>query len=81
MKLSMDCAKARQELSNYLEGEVTAEVQRAIDEHLAHCRCCQVIFDTTRRTLRIVSDSGPFEIPLEVRARLHARLAELYAAP
>jgi predicted anti-sigma-YlaC factor YlaD len=81
MKLTMDCEQARKELSNYLEGEVTAEVREAIDRHLAHCRCCRVIFDTTRRTLRIVSDAGPFEIPLEASARLRARLAELYSAP
>jgi len=81
MKLRMDCKKARQELSNYLEGEVAAEVRRAIDVHLGRCRCCQVIFDTTRRTLHIVSDAGPFEIPLEVSERLHARLAELYSSP
>lgn len=81
MKLTMDCEQARKELSNYLEGEVTPEVREAIGRHLARCRCCQVIFDTTRRTLRIVSDAGPFEIPLEVSARLHARLAELYSAP
>ncbi len=79
MKLKMNCAQARRELSNYLENEVSPEVRAAIDAHLRHCRNCNVIFDTTRRTLRIVSDAGPFEIPLAVSGRLHARLAQLYS--
>jgi len=77
----LDCKQVRAELSNYLDGEVSAEVKAAVDDHLSRCRCCAVMFDTTRKTLTIVTEAGVFTIPAEVSQRLHARLQQVYAAP
>ncbi len=75
----LECKHVLAELSNYLDGEVCPELKRAIEEHLASCHRCTVIYDTTRKTLKIVTDVGPFELPVAVSARLHARLRELLA--
>jgi putative zinc finger protein len=50
-------------LGNYLEGDVAAEVRRQLESHLAHCRTCQVVYDSTRKTLQIVTESGSFDLP------------------
>ncbi len=73
----LKCKEVLAELSNYLDGEVTPELRRSLENHLAMCHRCTLIFDTTQRTLRIVSDAGPFEVPLEVSARLYTRLQGL----
>jgi anti-sigma factor (TIGR02949 family) len=70
----LDCKQVLAELSNYLDGEVSPELKRALEQHLAACHRCSLIFDTTRKTLKIVTDVGPLEVPLEVSARLYARL-------
>lgn len=70
----MDCKTVLANLSDYVDGDVSSEVRKALEEHIARCRRCRVILDTTRRTLRIVSDAEPFEVPLAVSARLYARL-------
>lgn len=75
----LDCRQVLAELSNYLDGEVLPEVKRALEQHLAKCHRCALVYDTTRRTLKIVTESGPFEISLASSARLHARLRELLA--
>lgn len=75
----LDCRQVLAELSNYLDGEVPPEVKRALERHLAKCSRCALVYDTTRRTLKIVTESGPFEISLDSSARLHARLRELLA--
>ncbi len=74
----LDCRQVLAELSNYLDDEVTLELQHAIEKHLARCRRCWVVYDTTRRTLEIVDECMPRATPLPVSQRLHARLAELY---
>ncbi len=75
----LDCRQVLAELSNYIDDEVTLKLKHALEEHLAHCHRCGVIYDTTRRTLSIVTDSLPPATPVEVSARLHARLRLLYA--
>ncbi len=74
-----DCRQVLAELSNYMDDEVTLELKRAIEEHLARCGRCSVVYDTTRRTLKIVSGNLPPGAPLAVSERLHARLRQLFA--
>jgi predicted anti-sigma-YlaC factor YlaD len=76
----LDCRQVLAELSNYLDEDVTLELQQAIEKHLARCRRCWVTYDTARRTLEIVGESMPRATPLPVSQRLHARLAEVYRA-
>lgn len=75
----LDCKHVLAELSNYLDGEVSPELKRLIEEHLAGCHHCTLVYDTTRKTLKIVTEAEAFELPLEASARLHARLRELFA--
>ena len=53
------------EIGNYLEGDVAAEVRLQLENHLSHCRTCTVLYDSTRKTLQIVTDSGSFDLPEE----------------
>lgn len=72
---SLSCKEVLEELSNYLDGDVVEELRREIEKHLSRCHRCTVVFDTTKQTLRIVRDAQPFEVPLQVSARLYARLS------
>ncbi len=73
----MDCKEVLANLSCYVDGDGSAELRAALEEHIAKCRRCRVIFDTTRNALRIVLDVEPFEVPLAVSARLYARLEKV----
>ncbi len=75
----LDCKHVLSELSNYLDGEVPPELKRAIELHLAGCHRCTLIYDTTRKTLKIVTEVEAFELPVAVSARLHVRLQQLFA--
>ena len=75
----LDCRYVITELSNYLDGEVSSELKQAVEEHLAKCRWCSLIYSTTRRALKVVTESGALELPPHVSARLHERLRELFA--
>jgi predicted anti-sigma-YlaC factor YlaD len=51
------------EMGNYLDGDVQAEVRVQLANHLAHCQTCQVVYDSAQKTLKIVTDSGSFDLP------------------
>jgi putative zinc finger protein len=59
----ISCQDFITELGNLLDDDVAVEVRESLQAHLAHCQSCQVLYDSTRKTLRIVTDSGSFEYP------------------
>jgi len=72
----LNCRHVWDQISNYIDGEVPAEMRAAIEEHLAHCRHCAAVLDSTRNILYLIADDRTFEIPLGYSDRLHARLQE-----
>ena len=74
---TMDCKDVLANLSCYVDGDGSDELRQALEEHISRCRRCRVIFDTTRRMLKMVTDAEPFEVPLSVSARLYTRLEKV----
>lgn len=74
---TMDCQDVLANLSCYVDGDGSDELRQALKEHISRCRRCRVVFDTTGRMLKIVTDAEPFEVPLAVSARLYARLGKV----
>jgi len=50
-------------IGDYLEGDVAAEVRLQLETHLSHCTQCQVVYDSARKTVRVLTDSGSFDLP------------------
>lgn len=78
---TMDCKEIVANMSCYIDGDGSAELRKALQEHTARCRRCRVIFDTTGQMLKVVANVEPFEIPLAVSARLYNRLEEIFSEP
>ncbi len=51
------------EIGNYMEGDVADEVRHQLEHHLSHCQTCTVLVDSSRKTLKIVTDTGTFDLP------------------
>jgi len=60
-----------------VDSEGSEELRKALEVHISRCRRCRVVFDTTGKMLKIVTDAAPFEVPLAVSARLYARLEQV----
>jgi anti-sigma factor (TIGR02949 family) len=69
----MSCAEVLAELGNYLDDEVAADLRRHLERHVAECRTCRVLYDSTRKTLRLVTESDAFELPEGLSDRVLAR--------
>lgn len=57
------CTDFMAEIGNYLEGDVGSQIRQQLEEHLSHCQTCTVLVDSSRKTLRIVTDAGSFDLP------------------
>jgi predicted anti-sigma-YlaC factor YlaD len=59
------CADFLSEFGDYLDGCASPEVKLCIEEHLRECKSCQVIIDSTAKTIRIVTESDSFSLPAD----------------
>ena len=60
------CEEFFGEFADYLENQVSLEVRQELELHLSQCRACHVLYDSTRKTVKIVSESNSFELPQNV---------------
>lgn len=72
----VSCKKVIAELSNFLDESVDAGLKAEIEDHLAHCRRCSTLLDSTRKVLVISGDDRTFEVPVGFSERLHSNLNE-----
>ena len=61
----LTCADFLSEFGDYLEDAVSSNLRAELEAHLHECKTCQVIVDSTRKTIRIVTDSGCFALPAD----------------
>lgn len=64
------CKEVLAELAAYLDDEVALEVRKELEGHLSHCHTCRTLYDSTRKTLRIVTESGSFELPENISTQI-----------
>jgi anti-sigma factor RsiW len=76
----LNCRHVWREISNYIEGTVDPGMREAIETHLAHCRHCAAVLDSTRNILVLVADDRTFELPIGFSDRLHTKLSEVISA-
>ena len=69
-----------QELSDYLDEAVDAEIRAKLERHILECPNCWVISDTTKKTIRIYRGMDPVSIPPDVESRLMVALERKIAA-
>lgn len=67
------------QISDYLEGNVSAEMRETNERHLLGCRRCSAVYDSTRKMLVIMGDETIFEVPEGYGNRLHSFVDSLVA--
>jgi predicted anti-sigma-YlaC factor YlaD len=72
--MTLNCKHVWAQVSDYIDGTVTPEMKADIERHLAHCRYCSAVLDSTRNILVLVADERTFEVPIGYGERLHGSL-------
>jgi len=77
--VKFDCKHVWRELSDYLDGEISPDIRLAVDAHVAHCRHCAALLDSTHNIIVLIADERFLELPLGFSTRLRARLEREFA--
>ncbi len=77
----MNCKTIVVELEDYLDEALDPELRVSIELHLAKCKNCKLIVDTTKKTIQIYCNSEPAPLPDDMRHRLHDALVKKLGRP
>ena len=58
----LSCSDFLAELGDYIDDAASVDLRTHLEEHLRECKTCQVIVDSTRKTIQIVTESGSFTL-------------------
>jgi anti-sigma factor RsiW len=78
--MKFDCKHVWRELSDYLDDEISPDIRQAVDAHVAQCRHCAALLDSTHNIIVLIADERCLELPLGFSARLRERLQREFAA-
>ena len=74
------CRQLLEQVSRYLDGDLSAAQRRTVGQHLRRCPCCQHIADGLKHTVDACHKAGGARLPADVRSRARARIATLLAS-
>lgn len=66
----LSCQEVLSLLSAYVDGELSSELCRAIEDHMRSCHNCYVVLDSMNKTLMLYHRLDPPEMPSDVQVRL-----------
>ncbi len=70
----MTCTEFLAILDDLIDDTVTAELRTEIEQHMHKCSHCEVVFNTTRKTIEIYRSHELYELPTDLRERLHTAI-------
>jgi anti-sigma factor RsiW len=70
----MTCKEFLAQLDDLIDGSIPADTRAQLEEHLHHCEHCEVVFNTTRKTIQIYRSNELFDLPDNLRDRLHSAI-------
>jgi hypothetical protein len=70
------CQQLMEEISEYVEGTLGAQLCSDLEKHLSECNNCTVVVNTLRKTIELYHETSDVTEPLpaDVRDRLFMRL-------
>ena len=72
----MTCTEFLQLLDDLIDDTVSVPLRSEIEQHLDKCGHCEVVFNTTRKTIEIYRCNEIYDLPPDLRERLHAAIME-----
>lgn len=70
----MTCTEFISLLDDIIDDSIVAETRAEVQKHLHSCDHCEVVFNTTRKTIEIYRSHELYDLPPSLRDRLHAAI-------
>ena len=61
--IEMTCLEAWQQVSEFVDQTLDAEMQQRMELHLKHCAHCTAVCDGVRNTVQLVADDRIYDLP------------------
>jgi anti-sigma factor RsiW len=74
------CRAMLEQLSRFVDGDLTAAQRREMAKHLGRCPCCRTLADSLQQTVDLCRKAGGARLPADVRTRAKARIETLLAS-
>jgi hypothetical protein len=70
----MTCTEFLALLDDLIDDTIPASTRADLEQHLHSCEHCEVVFNTTRKTIQIYRCHELYELPSTLRDRLHSAI-------
>jgi anti-sigma factor RsiW len=70
----MTCTDFLSKLTDYFDGQISPELLEEVRAHTASCSHCEVVLDTTKKTIEVYRNNEIYELSTEFRDRLHTAI-------
>ena len=74
----LSCQEVLDQISDFLEEDVAAELRSEIEAHLNGCRHCHLEVDTIRTTIQLFRSDDTVGTPIHLSERLRVALRAAY---
>jgi anti-sigma factor RsiW len=74
MRTKFSCRDVWQNISDYIDGELSAGVQKKMDLHIKKCTNCTTLLKNVKTVIELLSDDTVAEMPKGFSERLYKRL-------
>jgi len=72
----VNCTDFLAKLTDYFDGRIDPDLLAEVKQHLCSCHHCEVVVDTTRKTIDIYRGHELYNLPDEISNRLRAAVME-----
>jgi anti-sigma factor (TIGR02949 family) len=72
--IEISCVEVWREISDYLNGEVPAELRDRMKAHFEVCKHCTAVLDGVQNVVRLVGDGKAFPMPKGFSERLFKKI-------
>ncbi len=70
----MNCTDFLAKLTDFFDGKIEPELLAEVKQHLGACHHCEVVVDTTRKTIEVYRGNEVYEFPDDLSTRLRGAI-------
>lgn len=70
----MNCTDFLSQLTDYFDGQISPELLEEVRAHLSGCKHCEIVLNTTRKTIEVYRGNEVYELSDDLREQLHSAI-------
>jgi anti-sigma factor RsiW len=74
--IEISCLEVWREISNYVDGDIDAELRTRMEAHFKVCAHCKAVVDGTRNVVKLVADGIEYDLPNGFSQRLYNKVVD-----